>query len=88
MTEDEVMQTRMQLEKSYANKWQEGRRMRKNTDQMVILNKYFDENPVWSFKVKMEIAAQIDMTPNQVSKWNWDRRKNLGMSTARSKKKV
>ena len=55
---------------------------------MVILNKYFDENPVWSFKVKMEIAAQIDMTPNQVSKWNWDKRKNLGMSTARSKKKV
>ena len=32
MTEDDMMQTRMQLEKSYANKWQEGRRMRKNTD--------------------------------------------------------
>eukprot|EP00353_Schmidingerella_taraikaensis_P003537 CAMPEP_0185581660 /NCGR_PEP_ID=MMETSP0434-20130131/18660_1 /TAXON_ID=626734 ORGANISM="Favella taraikaensis, Strain Fe Narragansett Bay" /NCGR_SAMPLE_ID=MMETSP0434 /ASSEMBLY_ACC=CAM_ASM_000379 /LENGTH=38 /DNA_ID= /DNA_START= /DNA_END= /DNA_ORIENTATION= len=35
----------------------------------------------------MEIAALIDMTPNQVSKWNWDQRKKLGMPTERDKNK-
>ena len=52
---------------------------------MRILAEYFDRNPNWSYATKMEIAAQIDMTPNQVSKWNWDQRKKLGMPTERGK---
>lgn len=59
--------------------------MRKKPDQMGILMKYFDKNPNWTYAIKMEIAAQIGMTPNQVSKWNWDQRKKLNMSTERKK---
>ena len=76
----------MLLEQNYMKKWKPGRRMRKNSDQMTILTEYFNRNPNWSFATKMEIASQIDMTPNQVSKWNWDQRKKLGMPTDRSKK--
>ena len=54
---------------------------------MRILAEYFKKNPNWSYATKMEIAAQIDMTPNQVSKWNWDQRKKLGMPTERGKGK-
>ena len=54
---------------------------------MRILAEYFNKNPNWSYATKMEIAAQIDMTPNQVSKWNWDQRKKLGMPTERGKGK-
>ena len=61
--------------------------MRKKPVQMGILQEYFKRDPNWSYATKMEIAAQIGMTPNQVSKWNWDQRKKLGMSTERKKKK-
>ena len=54
---------------------------------MGILQEYFNRDPNWSYATKMEIAAQIGMTPNQVSKWNWDQRKKLGMPTDRKKKK-
>ena len=74
----------MILEQSYMKKWKPGRRMRKNSDQMTVLTEYFNRNPNWSFAIKMEIASLIDMTPNQVSKWNWDQRKKLGMPTDRS----
>ena len=53
---------------------------------MTILQREFDRDPNWSYKTKMEIARTIGMTPNQVSKWNWDQRKKLGMSTERKKK--
>ena len=52
---------------------------------MDILMDYFNKNPDWSYATKIEIAELIDMTPNQVSKWNWDQRKKLGMSTKRKK---
>ena len=76
----------MALEQNYMSQWQLGKRMRKKPDQMKILQDYFERDPNWTFAIKMEIAAQIDMTPNQASKWNWDQRKKLGMSTQRKKK--
>lgn len=54
---------------------------------MGTLQEYFDKDPNWTYAVKMDIAAQIGMTPNQVSKWNWDQRKKLNMPTERKKKK-
>ena len=60
--------------------------MRKKPTQMGILQEYFERDPNWSYATKMEIASNIGMTPNQVSKWNWDQRKKLGMSTERKKK--
>ena len=60
--------------------------MRKNKNQMAILREKFDEEPVWSYSKKMQIAEEIGMTVNQVSKWNWDERRLHNMSTKRTKK--
>ena len=73
----------MSLEQNYMSQWQEGRRMRKKPTQMGILTEFFERDPNWTYATKMKIASTIGMTPNQVSKWNWDQRKKLGMSTAR-----
>ncbi len=55
---------------------------------MKILKSYFAENPEWSFTTKMEVANKIGMTVGQVSKWNWDMRKKMGMDTDRKRKKL
>jgi len=44
---------RLMLEQQYMNQWQEGKRMRKNTAQMKILQGYFDKDPNWTYAVKM-----------------------------------
>ena len=61
--------------------------MRKTGAEVAILKKYFDESPIWSYEHKVAIAQEVGMTFNQVSKWNWDHRKNLGISTTRDRKK-
>ena len=61
--------------------------MRKKDSQMEILQQYFDKDPVWDYFTKVRIAAEIEMTFNQVSKWNWDRRKKIGFSTNRLHRK-
>ena len=66
--------------------WQEGRRMRKKKWQTEILRGYFKQEPIWSYAKKMQIANEIDMTVNQVSKWNWDERRLNNMPTKRIKK--
>ena len=86
LEDGQLANVRMQLEAQYMENWQENKRMRKKPDQMNILQDEFDRDPNWNFKKKMEIASAIGMTPNQVSKWNWDQRKKLGMSTERKKK--
>jgi hypothetical protein len=50
------------LEQDYFEKAQEGRRMRKDRDQMDILVAEFDKNSKWSYKDKISIAAKIGMT--------------------------
>ena len=82
----EQMKLRLTLDAHYLDKWEEGRRMRKKPDQMEILVKYFEEEPKWSMAKKIAIAEEIGMTFHQVSKWNWDYRKKMGISTARQKK--
>ncbi len=57
--------------------------MRKDKDQMSILVEEFNKNQKWSYNDKIRIGEQIGMTFHQVSKWNWDYRKKLGISTKR-----
>ena len=83
---DEMAKILIALDKDYMQKWQEGRRMRKKPQQMEILNQFFNQNPDWTYALKMRIAQEIGMTPNQVSKWNWDQRKKLGMPTERKQR--
>ena len=80
------METRLKLEQKYMDQWEEGRRIRKKPQQMDVLLKHFNENPKWSMALKIQIAEEIGMTFHQVSKWNWDYRKKMGISTARKKK--
>ena len=44
-----LMETRLQLEQSYAQQWQEGRRMRKKKQHMETLMIYFLKDPVWDY---------------------------------------
>ena len=55
--------------------------MRKNTDQLKVLLEYFEQKQVWDYPMKIAIAEELNMTLSQVSKWNWDHRKRLGMQT-------
>jgi hypothetical protein len=80
-----LAETRLILEQNYMNQWQEGKRMRKKPLQMNVLMEHFNQDPSWSYALKMKIATQIGMTPNQVSKWNWDMRKKMGLPTERKK---
>ena len=80
------MKTRLALDAKYLDQWEEGRRMRKKPDQMAALVKYFNESPEWSMAKKIQIADEIGMTFHQISKWNWDYRKKMGIATSRKKK--
>lgn len=80
------MKTRLALDAKYLDQWEEGRRMRKKPEQMAALVKYFNECPEWSMAKKIEIADEIGMTFHQISKWNWDYRKKMGIATSRKKK--
>ena len=86
MSKEVQQQVKNQMAEWYINNYQEGKRMPKNKNQKKVLQEYFDRSPVWSHTTKMEIALKIGMTPGQVSKWNWDMRKKMGMSTERKKK--
>lgn len=76
---------RDRLEQEYFEKMQEGKRMRKDREQMEILVSEFQRSNKWSYKDKIRIAEQIGMTFHQVSKWNWDYRKKMGIDTSRKK---
>ena len=67
---------------------EDGKRYRKNKDQLKRLREFYKEDPVWDYSKKIEIAVELGMTLNQVSKWNWDHRKKLGISTEREQSKA
>ena len=83
---DNQMKARLALEAKYLSQWEEGRRQRKKPGQMEVLIKYFNESPEWSMAKKIQIADEIGMTFHQISKWNWDYRKKMGIATSRKKK--
>ena len=86
LDEDDLKGKRMELDNMYMQQYQEDRRITKKPDQKAILKREFEKDPVWSYKKKMEIACFIGMNVNQVSKWNWDQRKKMGLSTDRKKR--
>lgn len=53
---------RERLEQEYFEKMQEGKRMRKDKEQMEILVAEFERSNKWSYKDKIRIAEQIGMT--------------------------
>lgn len=59
--------------------------MRKTKEQMKVLMAEFKKDSDWSYEKKIRIGEQIGMTFHQVSKWSWDQRKKVGISTERKK---
>ena len=86
MNPQALAEIRQEQDKKYMSNWREGHRMRKKKWQMEILREKFNDEPVWSYAKKMQIAEEIGMTVNQVSKWNWDERRLHNISTKRQKK--
>lgn len=86
-SESSLVQARMRVEKQYFKNLSEGRRLRKNSEEIGVLLQHFNRNPIWDYPTKIAIAEQLGMTFGQISKWNWDHRKKLGMCTTRTKAK-
>lgn len=86
-SESSLVQARKRIEQQYFTNLTEGRRLRKNPKQIDILIAHFNRRPVWDYAEKVAIAEELNMTFGQVSKWNWDHRKKMGVSTKRSKGK-
>ena len=85
-SEDELstlQQARIRTERRYIENLQEGRHLRKNGNQIKVLLEYFEKTQVWDYPTKIKIAEELGMTLSQVSKWNWDHRKKMGVSTQR-----
>ena len=77
------MQRRIKLDREYFSKLEDGKRYRKNKNQIKRLKEIFAQDPVWDYSKKITIAEELGMTLQQVSKWNWDHRKKNGVSTVR-----
>ena len=77
---------RIRQEQIYVSKAVEGKRMRKNKEQMKVLMEEFNKNYKWSYEQAVKISERIGMAYHQVSKWNWDQRKKRGIPTERIKK--
>jgi hypothetical protein len=50
-----------------------GEREHKTPYQTLILEKEYTTNPTWSRDKINELARKLNLKPNQVYKWNWDR---------------
>lgn len=70
----------------YHAKAEPGKRMRKTKEQMTVLLEEFNKSYKWSYEQSVSIGERIGMTFHQVSKWNWDQRKKVGIPTERIKK--
>lgn len=52
------------------------KRKRKNSDQIEILFKYFQQNPRWDKYTVDKASKESGLARAQVYKWGWDRKKN------------
>lgn len=84
--ESSIAQVRLRQEQIYVQNAVEGKRMRKNKEQMKMLMDEFEKNYKWTYEHSVRIGELIGMTFHQVSKWNWDQRKKRGIPTERIKK--
>ena len=51
------------------------KRQRKNIDQHLLLQEYFDRNPNWDKKTIQKLSDIVGLKESQIYKWNWDQRK-------------
>lgn len=79
------MKRRIKLDREYFSKLEDGKRYRKNKNQIKRLKEIYAQEPVWDYSKKITIAEELGMTLQQVSKWNWDHRKKNGVSTIRNR---
>ncbi|CDW85458.1 hox domain containing protein [Stylonychia lemnae] len=63
------------------------RRQKKTSQEKEILEVEYLKNPNWDYQKKCDLAIKLNFTFNQVSKWNWDRRKKEDNDAARKAKK-
>ena len=63
-----------------------GPRKRLTKTQITWLTKEFTSNPNWSQKKINEFGKELDMSSSAIYKWNWDRKKKLGIKHEKMKK--
>ena len=80
---EKLAETRIRIERQYHQDMREIRHKRKNNAQISVLLHHFKKQPVWDYAMKIAIGQSLGMTLSQVSKWNWDQRRKLGMDTSR-----
>ena len=60
------------------------RRQRKKPHQVKMLLEAFAKNPVkWSIEECIDVGDSVGLDRDQVSKWNWDIRKQQNLDTTR-----
>ena len=59
------------ISKSFLKK----KRLRKNNEQLLLLNKFYMENKNWSKKQIKQISESIGLKENKIYKWLWDQKK-------------
>ena len=69
----------IRLDSKYAEAWNSGKHVQKKPEHVAKLINNFNQQPVWDYRMKVELAKELSMTYNQVIKWNWDYRKKVGM---------
>ena len=58
------------ISKSFLKK----KRLRKNNEQLLLLNKFYMENKNWSKKQIKQISESIGLKENKIYKWLWDQK--------------
>jgi hypothetical protein len=58
------------------------RRLRKNKDQIKVLENEYKKNADWSRDYAKKLAKSLGLSDCQVYKWHWDQRKKDGLEVA------
>eukprot|EP00347_Sterkiella_histriomuscorum_P012298 403369125 len=54
----------------------DSKRQKKTREQLEILENEYQNNPVWTYEKKCELALGLNLSFQQISKWQWDRKQN------------
>ena len=58
------------------------RKVRKNSEQYHILEQEYEVTTKWDKDKQDELAIRLNLSPYQVYKWNWDRRRRTNKLSA------
>jgi hypothetical protein len=50
-------------------------RIKKNRDQVKVLENEYEKNPNWTKEFMNQLAEKVGLRESQVYKWHWDQRK-------------